>query len=302
MDHSDEVRAFLSSRRARITPDQAGVPLYGTRRRVSGLRREEVAQLAGVSTDYYARLEKGNLAGASEAVLSAIAGALSLNDVERSHLFHLAHAAGPGRGHQPRRRVQHLVRPSVQRILDSMTDTAAFLRTGRLDVLAFNDLGRALYAPAVSSTEGKGGSGREAARTGNVGSVVNLARFVFLDPAAQTFYRDWSRIAAEAVGNLRAQAGRDPQDPILRDLIGQLSMRSEAFAAQWAAADVRSYRSGTQLFHHPAAGELELSYDALDLPADPGQTVIAYSAAAGSEAQRRLTQLREVAGRCATDA
>jgi len=184
-----EVREFLATRRAKLSPEQAGVPDYGGRRRVPGLRREEVARLAGVSVDYYTRLEKGYLAGASESVLEAITRALQLDDVERAHLFDLARAAS-GAGRAPRRRTPETVRPSVQRILDSMVGTAAFCRNGRLDVLATNPLGRALYAPLFDDES----------------RPPNLARFVFLDPRSTDFYRQWDRIALDAVGSLRAEA------------------------------------------------------------------------------------------------
>jgi transcriptional regulator with XRE-family HTH domain len=271
-----EVRDFLVSRRAKITPDQAGLTLYGSNRRVPGLRREEVALLAGVSVDYYARLEKGNLAGASDAVLDAVAGALQLDDVERAHLFDLARTANTGPARAPRRTASRpQVRPGVQQLLDAMTGVAAFLRTGRLDVLAANELGYALYAPVF--TRG--------------GGPVNLARYVFLDPRARDFYADWDGIAAAAVGSLRAEAGRDPYHPALSSLIGDLSLHSEEFRVRWAAHDVTAYRSGSQPFRHPVVGELTLDYDALELPADPGQVIVAYTARPGSPAHDALTLL-----------
>ena len=269
-----EVREFLATRRAKLSPEQAGVPDYGGRRRVPGLRREEVARLAGVSVDYYTRLEKGYLAGASESVLEAITRALQLDDVERAHLFDLARAAS-GAGRAPRRRTPETVRPSVQRILDSMVGTAAFCRNGRLDVLATNPLGRALYAPLFDDES----------------RPPNLARFVFLDPRSTDFYRQWDRIALDAVGSLRAEAGRDPGDRELTDLVGELSVRSEDFRARWAGHDVRSYRTGNQPFHHPGVGDLDLAFDVLELPADPGQTIVAYTAEAGSPSEERLARL-----------
>jgi hypothetical protein len=275
MDSRTAAREFLASRRAMLTPQQAGVPLHGGRRRVPGLRREEVALLAGVSTDYYTRLEKGNLAGVSESVLDAVARALQLDDVERAHLFQLARLANTPRPRAPQRRTSPRVRASVQRILDTMTGTAAFVRNGRLDVLYTNRLGHALYSPVHDRAV----------------PPVNLARFVFLDPRAVEFYGDWDGIAAAAVGSLRAEAGRDPYDRALADLVGELSLGSEQFRMRWSAPDVDYYRSGTQPFHHPLVGDLTLNYDTLELPADPGQTIVAYTAEPGTADQQALDLL-----------
>jgi transcriptional regulator with XRE-family HTH domain len=269
-----EIRQFLTTRRAKLTPEQAGLPAYGANRRVPGLRREEVALLAGISIAHYTRLERGNARGVSEEVLDGIARALQLDEVERAHLTDLvrtANAARPAR----RRATPQRVRPSVQRLLDSMTGTAAFVRNGRLDILSANQLGYALYAAAFL----------DPARP------VNLARFVFLDPRSMDFYGDWDAIAHAAVGSLRAEAGRDPYDRALTDLVGELSLRSQQFRVRWAAHDVDYYRSGVQPFHHPLVGDLTLDYDALELPADPGQTIVAYSAEPGSPAQQALDLL-----------
>jgi transcriptional regulator with XRE-family HTH domain len=273
-DVRGEIRQFLITRRAKISPEQAGLRFYGANRRVPGLRREEVALLAGISIEYYTRLERGNATGVSGEVLDAIARALQLDDVERTHLTDLvktANAARPAR----RRSARQQVRPSVQQVLDAMTGAAAFVRNGRLDVLSANRLGYALYSPVFASSA----------------RPVNLARFVFLDPRAGEFYRDWDGIAAAAVGSLRAEAGRDPYDRALTDLVGELSTRSEQFRARWAAHDVEYYRSGVQPFHHPVAGDLTLSYDALEIPADPGLTIIAYTAEPGSPARQALDLL-----------
>ena len=269
-----EIRQFLITRRAKITPEQAGLRFYGGNRRVPGLRREEVALLAGISIEYYTRLERGNATGVSAEVLDAIARALQLDDVERAHLADLVKTANVTR--PPRRRsTRQRVRPSVQQVLDSMTGAAAFVRNGRLDVLSANQLGYALYSPVFTSSA----------------QPVNLARFIFLDPRSGEFYADWDGIAAAAVGSLRAEAGRDPYDRALTDLVGELSTRSEAFRGRWAAHDVEYYRSGVQPFHHPIAGDLILDYDALELPADPGLTIIAYTAKPGSPAQHALDVL-----------
>ena len=273
MAASTEIREFLASRRARITPEQAGLRAHGGRRRVPGLRREEVALLAGISVEYYTHLERGNVRGVSEDVLDAVARALQLDEIERTHLLDLIRAAKqrPGRGQATVQRV----RPGVQRLLDTMTEAAAFVRNGRLDVLAANRLGYALYSEALVNPD----------------RPANLARFVFLDPQSRTFYRDWEGIADAAVGNLRAEAGRDPYDQDLTALVGELSMRSEEFRARWAAHDVRQYRSGTQPFRHPLVGDLTLSYEALEITADVGLVLIAYSAELDSPSHEALTRL-----------
>jgi transcriptional regulator with XRE-family HTH domain len=274
VDNRTEVREFLATRRAKITPEQAGVPLYGRRRRVSGLRREEVAQLAGVSTDYYTRLEKGNLGGASDSVLDAIARALQLDDAERAHLFDLARAAR-GTSREYRRRDRPRIRPSIQRVLESMSTTPAFVRNGRLDILAVNALGRALYAPAFDDPS----------------RAPNLARFCFLDARAGDFYPDWDEAANTTVALLRTEAGRDPYDRALTELVGELATRSDAFRIRWAAHNVRLHRTGAKHFHHPVVGELSLAFDAMELPADPGLTLTAYTAEPGTPAAEKLALL-----------
>jgi hypothetical protein len=243
---------------------------------VAGLRRDEVAQLAGISIEYYTRLERGNIRGVSDEVLDGIARALHLDDVERAHLIDLVRMANasPVVHHRPARQQ---VRPSVRRLLDSMTGTAAFLRNGRLDILAANALGSALYSPVFDSPT-----------SGDLRRPANLARFIFLDDQSAQFYRDWDGIAHAAVGSLRAEAGRAPHDRALTSLVGELSLRSQPFREQWAAHDVEYYRSGIQPFRHPLAGDLDLEYDALEIPADPGQTIIAYSAEPGSAAHEAL--------------
>jgi transcriptional regulator with XRE-family HTH domain len=274
VDNRTEVREFLATRRAKITPDQAGVPLYGRRRRVPGLRREEVAQLAGVSTDYYTRLEKGNLSGASDSVLDAIARALHLDDAERAHLFDLARAAR-GSARESRRHPPAQVRPSIQRVLESMTTTPAFVRNGRLDMVAVNALGRALYAPVFDDPK----------------RPANLARFHFLDPRATSFFSDWDHAANNTVALLRTEAGRAPYDRGLTDLVGELATRSDAFRTRWAAHDVRLHHNGVKHFHHPVVGDLSLDFDAMELPADTGLTLTALSAAPGSPAEEKLNLL-----------
>ncbi len=258
---SSEVREFLITRRARITPQQAGLLAYGANRRVKGLRREEVAMLAGVSVDYYTRLERGNLAGASESVLDALSRALQLDEAERAHLFDLARAAH-GSGAARRRPGSNRVRPGVQRVLEAMTGAPAWIRNGRADMLAANPLGRALYAPVFD----------DPARP------ANTARFTFLSPQAREFYRDWDRTARDMVAVLRAAAGRDPYDKALSGLVGELSTRSEEFRSMWAAHDVLFHRTGRKDLHHPVAGDLDLTYEAFELAADPGLTMLVYTA------------------------
>ncbi|WP_024288268.1 helix-turn-helix transcriptional regulator [Cellulomonas sp. KRMCY2] len=266
MDDRDEIRDFLTSRRARLTPQQAGLPAYGTNRRVTGLRREEVATLAGVSVDYYVRLERGNLSGVSESVLDALATALQLDEAGRVHLVDLARAAGTSPAKARRRPAQGTVRPSIQALLDAMTGAPAVVRNDRLDILATNALGRALYAPLY----------RDPVRP------ANHARFAFLDPAAKDYWANWDRAADDTVGILRGLAGRNPYDRALSDLVGELSTRSEEFRTRWAAHDVRLHRTGNKVINHPVVGRLELMYDTLPLPADPGLTLLVYTAEPGS--------------------
>ena len=273
MDNRTEIREFLASRRAKVTPEQVGLPAGGGKRRVPGLRREEVAVLAGVSTDWYIRLEKGHINGVSAEVLDAVARALRLDEAERDHLFNLARAARPTR--TPRRRTQQAIRPSIQRLLDSMLTTPAFVRNGRLDVLAINPLGQALYSPAFEDPT----------------RPVNLARFNFLDHRSEAFYPDWEHTSDTTVALLRTEAGRDPHNKDLTDLVGELATRSDAFRTRWAAHDVRLHRTGTKHFHHPVVGRLDLDFDAMGLPADTGLTLTAYSAEPGTPSADALSLL-----------
>jgi len=278
MDNRDEVRDFLTTRRQRLTPEQAGVPLFGGKRRVKGLRREEVAMLAGMSTDYYTRLERGNLSGVSPSVLDGLARALRLDEAERAHLLNLAETANtsaraaaarsPGR---PGSRSG--VRPGVQRILDTI-HAPAYARNGRMDILAANRLGRALFADAYG-----GGSG------------FNLARYLFLDPRSQDFYREWERVARDCAAALRTEAGRNPYDRGLTDLIGELSTRNDAFRTWWATHDVKLHHTSAKTLHHPVAGDLALTGEALHLPGDPGLTIITYTWEPASPTAQAVTFL-----------
>jgi hypothetical protein len=259
-DIPTQVRDFLVTRRNRLTPEASGLPVYGGNRRVPGLRREEVALLAGMSVDYYVRLERGNLTGASESVLESLASALQLDDAERAHLYDLARAASGGSAGRARRAPAGTtqVRPTLLRILDAMPGTPAYLRNGRFDILAANQLGRALYAPVFDSPL--------FAQRG----PVNTARFCFLDPAAGDFWVDWDKAADDSVAFLHSEAGRSPHDRVLTALIGELTTRSQDFATRWAKHDVKFHRSGVKRLRHPVVGELDLPYEAMDLPADPG--------------------------------
>jgi transcriptional regulator with XRE-family HTH domain len=276
MDNQSETRDFLATRRAKITPEQAGLPVYGGNRRVPGLRRGEVAMLAGVSVEYYTRLERGNLSGVSEGVLEALARALQLDEAEQAHLFDLARAAGTsGRKPQRRRAATQPVRASIQLMLDAMTGAPAFVRNGRLDILAANQLGRAMYSEMYSSPA----------------RPANFARFLFLDNRSYGFYPDWERAANDTVAILRTEAGRDPYDRGLTDLVGELSTRSEEFRTRWAAHNVRLHYTGRKHFRHPVVGDLHLMYEALELPADDGLSLLVYTAEPGSATEDALRLL-----------
>jgi transcriptional regulator with XRE-family HTH domain len=266
------VHDFLVSRRARITPEQAGMPTFGKNRRVPGLRREEVASLAGVSFDYYARLERGNLSGVSDSVLEALARALQLDEAERQHLFDLARSASaPAPRTRRTKPAVTRVRPALLSILNGMTGTPAYIRNARLDLLGANDLCIALFDGVLT---------RDAL-------PFNLARFVFLDPYAKAFYLDWDTVARDMVASLRSRAGQDPSDRGLSDLIGELTTRSDGFAQRWARHDVRLHRTSRKRLANRIVGEIELTGDAFELPGD-GLTMIAYSAEAGSQAEDQL--------------
>jgi transcriptional regulator with XRE-family HTH domain len=261
------------SRRAKVTPEEAGLRVIDARpRRVPGLRREEVADLAGVSVDYYTQLERGDLDGASDSVLEAIARALRLDDAERLHLFDLARpgaaarvAVSPG-----------LIRPNVQRTLDAFTGGMALVRNRRLDYLAANALGRAVYKEIFDSQT----------------HPPNHVRYVFLDERARTFFDDWEAVAHDTARILRSEAARDQHDPSPGELIEELSVASPQFREVWAQHDVRLPATGRHHFHHPRVGHLDLVFEAAALRADPGLTLLLATADPGSPTDRALAELR----------
>lgn len=287
VDNRAEVREFLTSRRSRISPERAGLPA-GPRRRVPGLRRSEVAALADVSVEYYAKLERGHLAGVSPAVLEAVARALQLDDAEREHLLNLARAAdGSDALARPRRRTTRQWTPhrSLQWTLDAVTGGPAFVRNGRMDVLAANPLARAFYADVYADPHNQ----------------ANLARFNFLDPASRRFYPDWDLAADVAVAILRTEAGRNPHDKELHDLVGELSTRSDAFRTRWGAHNVRHHGTGTKRFHHAAVGALTLAYEGLEMATEPGLTLTVYTAEPGYPSDEGLRLLASWAADRETD-
>ncbi|MFI6744181.1 helix-turn-helix transcriptional regulator [Nonomuraea sp. NPDC050451] len=273
MEFQQEIRGFLMSRRSGITPEQAGLPYVGGNRRVEGLRREEVAMLAGLSVEYYTRMERGQLGGASESVLDAVARALQLDDDERAHLYDLARSVAPG---SPRKRPKRTspITASVQQVLDSMS-VPAVVQNGRLDLLAANDLGRALYADLFDMAR----------------QPPNFARYVFLDPRAEDFYADLDQAKNLLVAVLRATAGRDPLDQKVTELIGELSTRSTDFSTRWAKHNVRRHSRGRKIVNHPAVGRMDLAYDDFALPGDPHVSITTYTADPGTPSADGLTLL-----------
>jgi transcriptional regulator with XRE-family HTH domain len=271
MTSKEDLRQFLRSRRARIAPEAVGLPVGHSHRRVPGLRREELAMLAGVSVDYYVRLEQGRNTSVSASVLDAIARALQLDDHERAHLFDLAKPKAGARRPAPR---PQRVRPGVRVLLENLV-TPAFVLGRRLDVLATNRMARALLCDfgALPPRE------------------RNHARWVFLDPAARELYVDWDAIARDNVAVLRMDAGRHPDDPELSALIGELTMKSPEFAGWWADHDVLRQTHGSKRYHHPVVGDLTVTYEALPLPDDPEQTLFVYSVEPGSASAQALALL-----------
>jgi transcriptional regulator with XRE-family HTH domain len=276
MDTAKEISEFLTSRRAHLRPSDVGLPTGGVRR-VPGLRRTEVAMLAGVSVEYYGRLERGELAGASEPVLDAVASALRMDDAERAHLFDLARAAAGASSVRPKRRSgKWTVPPGLQLTLDAITAGPAFIRNGRMDIVAANPLARAFYQPAFDFG----------------GERPNLARFQFLDEQhSRAFYPEWDSAADIAVAILRTEAGRAPNDRDLQELVGELSTRSEAFRRRWGAHNVRHHSAGVKTFAPPLVGPVTLHYQAAELVGETGLTMTIYTAEPGSPAEERLRLL-----------
>jgi transcriptional regulator with XRE-family HTH domain len=277
MDNRDDLREFLTSRRERITPEQAGLPDFGGRRRVKGLRREEVAMVAGMSTEYYTRLERGNAAGVSDSVLDGVSRALQLDDAERAHLFDLARTANDGLSLQRARatpRAQQ-IKPALQQMIDAMGQVPVFVQNRRLEAVATNALGLALFSEMFVDPQ----------------RPVNAVRFVFLDPRAQSFYRDWESQTRYLVALLRAEAGRSPYDRVLTDLVGELSTRSDLFRKLWASHDVREHRTGLKTIHHPVVGDLDLTFETMELTSHQGLQLLAFSADPGSPSHDGLRLL-----------
>jgi transcriptional regulator with XRE-family HTH domain len=268
----DEVREFLISRRANITPARAGLPDFGGERRVPGLRREEVAMLAGVSLDYYTQLERGNLRGASDSVLNAIARALQLDDVERQHLFDLAHAASVSSAARNHRSEKPAVRASVQRVLDNLA-VPAVVYDAQQDLIAANLMGRALFSPHFEAEQ------------------PNLARLIFLDPRARDYYADWPLARSMTAAMLRLEAGRDPLNSGLTALIGELSTLSPQFRQDWAEQDVHEHRTGRKVYRHPQVGAIDITFDVFGLPGEPGLSIGTYSVEEGTESADKFALL-----------
>ncbi|MEE1808356.1 helix-turn-helix transcriptional regulator [Streptomyces sp. BE133] len=261
---------FLRSRRARIQPEDVGLNAYGGRRRVPGLRREEVAQLAGVSVDYYIRLEQGRGPSVSDAVLDAIARVLQLDETEHTYLRTVA---------RPRPRASapaatQRVRPGLRLLLDTLGGAPAFILGRRMDVLAWNALGDAVVGYSRMRP-----------------AELNIPRQVFLDPATRELYPEWAAVAAETVAHLRLDAGLHPDDKQLATLVGELSMKSEDFRRLWADHRVKAKTYGVKRIDHPVAGELTLPYETLGLPGDPGQSLVVYTSEPGSETAERIALL-----------
>ena len=277
MDTQNAISEFLTTRRAKLTPAQVGLPDFGGRRRVPGLRREEVALVAGMSAEYYKRLERGNASGVSDSVIDGVSRALQLDDAEHAHPYDLIRAANAGahpqKRQRPPRRLQ--VPPGLQQTINAMSTVPVFVQNGRLDAVATNALGRALFSEML-----------DAARP-----PANAARFIFLDARAQTFYREWEAQARQIVAVLRAEAGRSPYDRQLSDLVGELSTRSDLFRQLWGAHDVREHSTGTKNVHHPVVGDLDLTFQAMDLASDRGLQMIVFSGEPGSSTNERLQLL-----------
>jgi transcriptional regulator with XRE-family HTH domain len=278
VDQRNEIGEFLRSRRDRVKPQQAGI-IGGGRRRVPGLRREEVATLASISVDYYAKMERGDLRGVAPEILDSVAKALLLDEAETDHLHDLARAADPHRARRRKAKPDTTVYPSLQRFLDAVTGSPVWVRDRRMNVVATNPLGSALYRPVLHDPDGAG----------------NTARFVFFSPAARTFFPDWEQVADDIVATMRTYAGQHPRDKALTDIIGELVTRSDAFRQRWSAHNVRHHRSGVKRINHPEVGDLELTYEGWEFPANPEWFMFGYTAEPGSPTEDRLKLLGSLA-------
>ncbi|RAU96709.1 transcriptional regulator [Mycobacterium colombiense] len=272
MDIAKDIKEFLMTRRARISPEQVGLP-SGRRRRVPGLRREEVAQLAAVSTEYYTQIERGSVAGVSDDVLHAVACALRLTDDETAHFFDLVRAAiGTRTGGRPRREAGQTIPDGIQALIDGMATSPAIVMNGSLDILAANRLGRALYAPMFDRATG----------------VPNFARFIFFDAYADQVFPEWNRSADEVVAMLQAEAARSPHSPEITRIVGELATRSDDFRGRWAAHNVTAHRHGVKVFRHAEFGELTFTYNVFAVTAAPGLSLVGYTADPNSQSEQAL--------------
>lgn len=272
MDRSSELAGFLRSRRARITPDRAGLAEDGRARRVPGLRRDEVARLAGVSTEYYTRLEQGRAGTPSPEVVEAIARTLQLDPAEREHLTDLLVRPTPARRtpSAPQR-----VRPGLYLMLQTLEHVPAFILGRRTDVLAANHLAREVLTDFDALPVPQ----------------RNLARYYLLDPDARDRVGDWAQIAAETVAMLRLEAGRHPHDRRLADLVGELTLRSPEFTTWWNDHRVLRRTHGTKHYHHPVVGDLHFAYESFQPSGDPDQILCVYNAEPGSATAEALRLL-----------
>ncbi|MFI0465956.1 helix-turn-helix transcriptional regulator [Saccharopolyspora sp. 5N102] len=279
VDQRSELGEFLRSRRARIGPEEAGIVTYGGRRRVPGLRREELAQLAGVSAGYYTRLEQGQSPNASDAVLDAVARVLRLDEDERAHLYGLARRKPKGR---KRSRPEQL-RPAIRVMIESFGDVPALVLGRRTDVLAWNRMAHALLAAHLDFDAPQ-----------RVADRPNWARLFFLDPHLRELFGDWARKAKDTAADLRLIAGRYPHDPKLTELIGELTMNSPEFAALWAAHPVSGCAHDRRSYHHPLVGTLTLGTELLQIPDDEGQRIAVFNAEPGSSSEAALKLLADL--------
>lgn len=246
---AEDLRAFLRTRRARVSPQQVGVPISIGIRRVPGLRREEVALLAGISAEYYERLERGRAKRPSASVLEAVARVLQLNPAERDHLYALAGSVpGVREGSSSPQ-----LRTGLRRALDHVTEVPALVLGPRYDVIAINNLGTAFYVGMEDLPAGQ----------------RNMVRYLFTVDAARKLYDDWSATARTVVAELRAYSGTHPHDPQLAPLVDDLAARDTDFRRWWAEHDVFVREHGTKCYHHPLVGDLELGYEALKPAGEP---------------------------------